>query len=378
MSIALHGNLRDFGISEVFQLIGQQRKTGVLQVRGSEGEVELRFDEGGVVSAAPVGAYEDEALGDMAVRCGALPPEKHAEAERARSSAGDGLRRHLLEVGLTLPALHEVEDLLTRETLFALLRWQDGSFRFSAQPITHDRPRDSLIAAEQVLMDGLRMVDEWRALVPELPPETLVFRRRGSIEDYRRSPAGRAAPWPEEAEQLFLFIDGRSSVRRVIDLSRLGTFQGMRILVELQRAGWIEPVRDEAASTAGERYARGRLAQTALRAAPYVLLAGLALFALAGGRGARVPGAPLPHDPLAAARASHASARVRHLALAAGLARNAAPRSLAELPAWPAGAGAALTAEAAGAYYLAHRDGVALVLAPERTSHELREPTESR
>lgn len=365
MSIALHGNLRDFGMSEVFQLIGQQRKTGVLQVRGSLGEVELRFDDGRVVSAAPVGAYEDEALGDMAVRCGALPREAHAEAERARSSAGDALRPHLVAAGLPLPSLHEVEDLLTRETLFALLRWDDGSFRFVARAIPHDRPRASLIAAEQVLMDGLRMVDEWGALVAELPPETLVYRRRGSLEDYRRSPAGRAAPWPAETERLFLLVDGRASVRRVIDLSRLGTFLGMRIFVELARAGWIEPLRDEAAAGEGGAAARGRVWLAAVRAAPFAALALLAALALSGGAGSG-GGAPPARAPLAVARSGWDAVRVRHLALAASLAQGRPPASVAEIPAWPDGRGAALTPEAAAAYYLAHRDGAALVLAPER------------
>jgi hypothetical protein len=362
MSIALHGNLRDFGIGEVFQLIGQQRKTGVLQVRGSLGEVELRFDDGCVVSAAPVGAYEDEALGDMAVRCGALPREAHAEAERARSGAGGPLRPHLVAAGLSLPALHEVEDLLTRETLFALLRWDDGSFRFVAQPIPHDRERASLIAAEQVLMDGLRMVDEWDALLAELPPETRVYRRRGSLEDYRRSPAGRAAPWPADVERLFLLVDGRASVRRVVDLSRLGTFQGMRIFVELARAGWIEPLRDDAAAGEGGAAARGRAWIAAVRAAPFAALALLAALALSGAGGH----APRARDALSEARSGWDAVRVRHLALAASLARGRPPASLAEIPAWPDGGGAALTPEAAAAYYLAHRDGAALVLAPER------------
>ncbi|MEB2345591.1 MAG: DUF4388 domain-containing protein [Deltaproteobacteria bacterium] len=365
MSIALHGNLRDFGIGEVFQLIGQQRKTGVLQVRGSLGEVELRFDDGRVVSASPVGAYEDEALGDMAVRCGALPGERHAAAERARSGAGDALRRHLVDAGLAPAALDEVEDLLTRETLFALLRWDDGSFRFSAQPIPHDRPREALIAAEQVLMDGLRMVDEWSALLGELPAETLVFRRRGSLEEYRRSPAGRSSPWPAEAEQLFLLVDGRAPVRRVIDLSRLGTFAGMRIFVELERSGWIEPLRDEAAGGAREHRPAGRAWLGAVRVAPFALLVLLAAVALAG-RTPAVPGVAIAHDPLAAASASWEAERVRHLALAAGLARGRPPASLAELPAWPDGDGTALTAEEAAAYHVAHRDGGILVLAPER------------
>jgi hypothetical protein len=39
VSVALRGNLRDFGISEVFQLIGQQRKTGVLEIAGPDERV---------------------------------------------------------------------------------------------------------------------------------------------------------------------------------------------------------------------------------------------------------------------------------------------------------------------------------------------------
>ena len=38
MAVALRGNLSDFGIGEVFQLIGQQRKTGVLEVDGATAE----------------------------------------------------------------------------------------------------------------------------------------------------------------------------------------------------------------------------------------------------------------------------------------------------------------------------------------------------
>jgi hypothetical protein len=68
-------------------------------------------------------------------------------------------------------------------------------------------------------MDGLRMVDEWQAFNGEVPAETVVFRRRGSIEEYRHSPACRATPSPIEAERVFLLVDGRASVRRVIDLA---------------------------------------------------------------------------------------------------------------------------------------------------------------
>ena len=50
MSVALRGNLEDFGIADVFQLVGQQRKTGILEFTGTDGrQVQLRFDRGAVV-----------------------------------------------------------------------------------------------------------------------------------------------------------------------------------------------------------------------------------------------------------------------------------------------------------------------------------------
>ena len=49
MSVALRGNVKDFGIAEVFQLIGQQRKTGILELSGQDQQVQLVFDCGAVV-----------------------------------------------------------------------------------------------------------------------------------------------------------------------------------------------------------------------------------------------------------------------------------------------------------------------------------------
>ena len=49
MSVALRGNLQDFGIAEVFQLISQQRKTGTLDISHGAQSLRLAFDAGRVV-----------------------------------------------------------------------------------------------------------------------------------------------------------------------------------------------------------------------------------------------------------------------------------------------------------------------------------------
>ena len=88
MAVALRGNLSDFGIGEVFQLIGQQRKTGVLEVDGGRRNASTcRFVEGSVVSAATAGPHEDAALGDMLVRAGLLARATAWWRSRAASTA---------------------------------------------------------------------------------------------------------------------------------------------------------------------------------------------------------------------------------------------------------------------------------------------------
>ena len=49
--MSLRGTLGDFGIADIFQLIGHQAKTGVLNLKDREVEVRIYFVEGSVVKA---------------------------------------------------------------------------------------------------------------------------------------------------------------------------------------------------------------------------------------------------------------------------------------------------------------------------------------
>ena len=368
MTVALHGNLRDFGMGEVFQLIGQQRKTGVLEVRGEQGEVALRFDAGGVVSAAPIADRRDAPLVDMLARCGLVPRDRLAELERDLAPDAPVAARIVSAGLLGADALREIEDLLTRETIFDLLRWDDGSFRFVAQPIEHDRHAEQLLGAEQVLMDGLRMVDEWRAFASDMPDDSVVFRRRGSLEEYRQSTAGRSTAAPAVAERIYLLIDGRANVRRVVDLSRLGSFEAVRALVQLARAGWIEPVRArrEADAATGRTAARSEWGGRLATFAPFALLAALTAIAWVHVAADADPLA-VPAPSLAAARAEAEALHWRRLLQAHHLATGQWAHDLATLGAWAGPAAPALTRSERDVYHVAERPEGTVLLAPDRS-----------
>jgi len=185
VSVALRGNLEDFGIADVFQLIGQQRKTGILELRGEGGQVGVRFDRGRVVSAAPVRELAHEALGEMLVRCEVLAPERLEALRRESAAAAQSIPVLAVERGwVDAATLQEIDDLLTRETFFAILRWRSGAFDFRAHNVVHERPFDGLHGAEQILMDGLRMLDEWQSFAQTVPSEDLVFAPTGDLPDW--------------------------------------------------------------------------------------------------------------------------------------------------------------------------------------------------
>jgi hypothetical protein len=242
MSIALHGDLNDFGIAEVFQLIGQQRKTGMLVVGEDADAIFLAFDKGRVVRGGLAGSRSElEPLGQQLVRGGYVTREQLEELQRESERSARPLPDLLLAAGLIENGtLEEVQNLLTRETVFEVIRRENGNFHFSAEQIVHDTKPENLLGAEQILMDGLRMLDEWQTFADVVPSEDVVFRRVGNLESARALTRGDAESQLGHAERVLQLIDGRLSVRRVIDLSRLGAFEATRALAELRQAGVID------------------------------------------------------------------------------------------------------------------------------------------
>jgi len=381
MSVALHGNLKDFGLAEVFQLVGQQRKTGVLEIRSGGTTMRLCFAEGAVVSASPDAPGEHAAFGDLLVRCGLLPREEVAEALKESRRSARSLVAVLTDSGRVRSAdIEEIEDLLTHESVFQVLRWSRGSFHFDSQPVSHGRPPEKLLGAEQILMDGLRMVDEWQTFAAQVPSGDTVFRRAAPFSVYRQQARGEAQARAAKAERVHQHVDGRLSARRVIDLSRLGTFEGTRALAELRQAGVIEvaapgEVRRLRRREGGER-PRGRGVLAALVAVlPLALLAGLAQLAARPVPGLpelpvhdlqRADGIAVPRDPLEASRRSYGRLLLRNALEAHRFLHGRYPDSLAELSGDDGAVSEALAAESARSYYYQVGNREVVLLPPER------------
>ena len=377
MSVGLSGNLRDFGIADVFQLIGQQRKTGVLELTDAKVRVQLTFDQGAVVTASPASgrSSDGDPLADMMLRCGLLTRQRAQQALEACRASAQTFGAVLVERGwVDVEEVRRIEDLLTRDTIFEVLRWESGSFDFRAQPIEHDRPAGSLLGAEQILMDGLRMIDEWRSFQHLVPSEDTVFQRVGRFETYQERKGHQSPEQVERAKRLFSLIDGRLSLRRVVDLSRLGSFDGTRILAELVEEEVIKPLHPEGVRhlrkhdrESGGKRRSGGLASTLGAVAgtlvPLLLLAAAAWFAQTPTH-APEP-ARIASGSLERLRDAYATRRVRNAIDAYRLNEGRWPDVFRDLQAGGYLDAEALAAPAGRPYYSVNRDDGVVFLAPE-------------
>ena len=359
MSVALHGNLTDFGIAEVFQLIGQQRKTGTLVVEGDGGAIFLAFDQGRVVRGGPDGARgEREPLGPQLVKSGYLTREQWADLQKESERSARPLPDLLLAAGLIEPStLDEVQHLLTKETVFDVMRRSSGDFNFVAEPISHDSPPEHLLGAEQILMDGLRMLDEWQTFSSSIPGEDTVFRRVGQLGAARQG----------NVERVLQLVDGRLTVQRIIDLSRIGTFEATRALAELRQGGVIDIVDAPRKSRAkraksGPRIPVLPLLRAALATAvPFAALAALGVVALERAQNdGGLPGTALPARMIEAQGVRYERDLIRGALETHFFEQGHYPERLETL----AGTAGTVSPERLGAYYYVVRDDEVVLLAP--------------
>jgi hypothetical protein len=174
--MAIEGPLQELSLSDVFQLLDLSRKTGTLTVRSDRRRYPgiVRFDRGAIVSAEYPGA--GGRMGNLLLRAGKATESDIASAQAAQKERpGTPLGSMLLELGLVSEM--DVKRQLRfqiQETVFELVRWTEGYFRFEETP-PFDGGRVSLrVPTESLLMEAARRIDEWSTLEKKIPHLGLV------------------------------------------------------------------------------------------------------------------------------------------------------------------------------------------------------------
>ena len=278
--MGLEGTLRDFSVTDLVQVLGLQRKTGMLSVEGTEDRILVSFDGGQIVSADSEASSLDERVGNLLVRSGRLAPAELLRVLESRKTTQASLGSLLLRDGfVSVEDLREAFRLQVHRIMLPAFRWKEGKFRFNPGAVaTHDGPLLSL-PADAVLMESVQIVDEWPRLEEKIPSRDLVIHRAPGVENLRlvvqADQAGEGALLVSGREaEAWKWVDGRRKVSDILERAFLSDLEAYRALSDLLGRNLILAEHVQARSGAERAGAQPGLSVRALGLWLIVLLLG--------------------------------------------------------------------------------------------------------
>lgn len=241
--MALKGNLRDFTITQLLNLINLARKTGALSITGS-GETALVSFRESKLAYAQLGKL-DSSLPAILHRAKILTASQFNTLKSRAQDMSDK------ELGLMLVNADYVtqEDIIASlqhhyiNVIHQLFTWIDGEFLFENDILPPDGKIAVRIDLENIIIEGSRRLRELEQLQDELPNLDLALKftdRPGvnmqninlSVEEWR----------------VVSFVNPKNSINQIAKATNMNDLEIRRIVYGLLQAGLVELIRPEGVS----------------------------------------------------------------------------------------------------------------------------------
>lgn len=179
--MGLQGNLQDFEITDILQLIYMGQKVGVLRIITENDEGEIYFDSGLVVHA-------------------------------------------------------KTQDKKGQSAIQTILRWTKGSFVFDPEG---KMPEEKTIQlpVQNVILEAARQIDEWKGMEKIIPSMDVIV-------DFVPEPDMSNIELNQEEWRVLTAIDGEKTAKEIAEKLNLKEFETARILYGLISSGLLKVINE--------------------------------------------------------------------------------------------------------------------------------------
>ena len=206
----LQGNIENFTLPEILQLIAAGRKSGTLGIQRDDSIVMIYFQRGEIVYG--YGPRQTYHLGQLLRDRGKLTSEQLEQAVTTQAKTDNSKRLGEILVERRFIDRADLEEVVrgqVEELLYSLLSWQKGSFKFYENQFPTDEEITVSLSVENVILEGLRRIDERNLVHKTLPDLDKVYSISASQADRPRSVAMKADEW-----NVMALVDGRRSLEQ--------------------------------------------------------------------------------------------------------------------------------------------------------------------
>lgn len=240
--MAFKGTLKEFKVPDILQLISLQKKTGILTFTSADGFITLIFENGFIVGVDAFPKKLETRVGHVLVKQDLISDEMLQRALVIQKRTNQKIGEILLSMGLIgeNSVVEALENQAT-EIILSLFKWKKGEYNFTIMTSLDDSLRTiGPIATENLIMEGVQMLDEWPLIKEKIPNDKLIFEpvpiESRNIEiidehddEYPEEGGGKIYINESEAN-ILKYINGKNSVK---DLVEMGVFTEYKVYKSL-------------------------------------------------------------------------------------------------------------------------------------------------
>ena len=233
--MALKGQLHDFNLAEILQLIASQQKSGFLVLEG-HCEMVFIFDKGVLISTRDRRSEAPDPLETFLRNYGFFTESQWAHIGYIRENSSLDLAEILVsEELLTRDALDGVLQAVAREMAHRGMKMRRGRYNFTATKDTPPGVRWRInMDVQGLLMEAARRVDEETELTRSLPSQAVNF-----LQGDTPPPPNALSPVGRRIIKLAL---GGRQLGRIVRLARTDSFTTREMLKTFVAERWLQAV----------------------------------------------------------------------------------------------------------------------------------------
>ncbi len=234
MEIPLKGKIKDHSLVRLLVQLNRQRKTGTLSLSAPAYTKKIYLSAGDAIFASST--YEDDRLGEMLLKANKITVEQYDRSVEVLKASGKRLGAILVDFGYITP-----KDLFwgvkyqVKEIILSMFQITDADYVFDEGPIPGHEVITLRMSMGNLIYEGVRKIDNWTRIRNEMPDtESVLVLSSDPLSLFQTVELS-----PQDKKVLSL-IDGRSSIREVIENSWMGSFEALKILYVLWSLGIAE------------------------------------------------------------------------------------------------------------------------------------------
>jgi hypothetical protein len=247
-----NADLEHFELTDIMQLITQQVKSGILAVKGKEGNCSWSFNDGQLVGFSCHFPNHSIDLESILIKSGMMTRRQFDQlVERHGCRSTIELERALIENELlTREKLEEINLRRLIETFIITLQWTKGQYRFI--PTTEIASQEFFPHqdANFVMLEALRQIDEMAIMEERLQPLDRCFETALSLAAETSGQGDQESTFIQQgldkqfnADELEVYnlFNGFRTLEEILNVSTLGRFHTCRIILNFLDRGIITP-----------------------------------------------------------------------------------------------------------------------------------------